>query len=233
MVFTDERNRANREQITIIIPALNESDAIGKVIDELKNYGYDNIIMVDGNSSDNTVDIAKEKGARVIINETNGKTGAIMAGIKAVDTLYLLVMDGDYTYNPAFIDIMLKLAPQYDQVIGSRATGRENIPFFNRFGNRLITMAFNVLFQKNLKDVCSGMYLLRTKVAKEVRFKGKGFEVEVELASNFAATNKKIAEVDIGYRQRLGKKKLGIRHGLNITLFLLREAMKNNLTLFF
>ena len=64
-------------EVTVVIPTLNEAEAIGKVIDELKQYGIVNIIVVDGHSTDGTPKIAKEKGVKVIFQEGKGKALAI------------------------------------------------------------------------------------------------------------------------------------------------------------
>ncbi|MCX8169448.1 MAG: glycosyltransferase, partial [Candidatus Methanomethylicia archaeon] len=87
----------SKDDVTIVIPTLNEEKAIGIVLDELLNLGYRNIIVVDGYSKDNTVKIAFEKGVKVIYQHGHGKTGAIQTALEHVNTSYMLVMDGDYT----------------------------------------------------------------------------------------------------------------------------------------
>jgi len=86
--------------VTILIPTLNEEEAIGKVIQELKSYGYHNILVVDGYSQDRTVEIARENGAKVIYQVGHGKAAAIKTGLERVRTPYVLIMDGDGTYDP-------------------------------------------------------------------------------------------------------------------------------------
>ncbi|HID49541.1 MAG TPA: glycosyltransferase, partial [Chromatiales bacterium] len=194
-----------KSEITVVIPTLNEAEAIGAVIEELKSYGFERIIVVDGRSTDGTPEIAASKGATVVTQRGKGKADAIRTALDYVETPYMLVMDGDLTYDPAHIEKMLELAPLHDEVIGARVTGRENIPLVNRFGNWLLTKLFNVLFGTGLRDVCSGMYVLKTEVAREIRFESKGFSVEVEFAAHVASTTGRITEVDINYRPRVGK----------------------------
>lgn len=216
--------------VTVVIPTLNEEQAIGKVIEELRSHGLDNILVVDGGSSDKTREIAESMGARVILQEGSGKAGAIYTSLKHVSTPYIVVMDGDYTYPAHRIPDLLREAEEkkLDEVIGARKRGRENIPLLNRFGNWVITKAFNLLFATRLSDVCSGMYLVRTETLREVEFVAKGFSVEVEIAAHVASTTRRIGEIPIEYRPRLGKPKLRKWHGLLIALDAVRLALRYN-----
>jgi dolichol-phosphate mannosyltransferase len=217
-----------KDQITIIIPTLNEENAIGQVLDELKCLGYEKIIVVDGHSSDRTVEIVKEKELNTVQQEGgSGKAGGIKTGLRLVKTPYVLIMDGDYTYDPKDIAKMSEIGPMFDEVIGVRDYG-ENMPLLNKLGDKLITRTFNTLFGKNLSDICSGMYLLKTKVAKEILFESKGFDCEIEVAAHIASTNRKIGQVAIDYRGRLGEKKLKRRDGIKITLTAFRLALRSN-----
>ncbi|MEM2410242.1 MAG: glycosyltransferase family 2 protein [Thermofilaceae archaeon] len=221
---------ASDELVTIVIPTLNEEEAIGPVIDELRGFGWNNILVIDGNSDDATRTIAASKGAKVVVQEGRGKADAIKTAVKHVATPYVVVMDGDYTYPAKHIAELLEKAvgEGLDEVIGARRRGREHIPLVNRFGNWVITKAFNLLFATHLSDVCSGMYLVRTDVLREVRFEAKGFSVEVEIAAHVASTTRRIDEIPIEYRRRIGRPKLGRRHGFTIMLDALKLALRYN-----
>jgi dolichol-phosphate mannosyltransferase len=206
----------DKDDITVVLPTLNEEEAIGQVILELGQTGYHNILVVDGYSTDGTAKIAESNGCFVVFQHSKGKCGAIETAIEHVKTPYMLVMDGDCTYNPKDIENFLMHAEKYDQVIGVRVNGRQNISKFNRFGNWLITKTFNVFIGTKLSDVCSGMYLIKTDVARQFELNTKGFDVEVEIAAQ-TASNGRVTEVPIAYRKRLGHKKLhSWRHGFQI-----------------
>jgi len=223
----------SKDVITIVIPTLNEAEGIGRVIDELQEIGYKNIMVVDGYSSDGTPLIAIKKGVRVINQAGQGKSGALATAVQYVQTPYMLVMDGDYTYDPNYINRLIAHAETYDEVIGARAIGRENIPVVNRFGNRLLSYFFKVMFAINLTDVCSGMYLLLTDAAKNLEFTTGGFDVEVEIAAQFAS-NEKVSEVPINYRPRLGEQKLSsLKHGVRIFTSIIRLANFHNAVLLY
>jgi dolichol-phosphate mannosyltransferase len=188
-----------------VVPVLNEEGAIGMVLDELFSNGYRNILVVDGYSKDNTVQIAESKGVHVVQQHGSGKTGAIQTAIDIVPTPYMLVMDGDFTYAAGDIENFLDHAHNYDQIVGIRR--RENISRLHRFGNWIISRFFNLMFDTGLSDVCSGMYLLRTEAAKELDLHSGGFNVDVEIIAQ-TAVGGEITEIPIEYRARVGRPKL-------------------------
>ena len=218
----------SKDEVTVVIPILNESEAIGKVLDELKGFGYENILVVDGYSTDGTQQVVAREGARLVGQVGKGKTGALLTAVNHVKTPYMLVMDGDYTYDPSCIERILVHASEYDQIIGARTTGRHYIPIINRLGNRLLSWVFKILFAVRLSDVCSGMYLLRTDAAKSLEFTTGRFDVEVEIASQMAMDGR-VTEVGVNYGPRLGKQKLSsFRHGITILMSIVRLANINN-----
>jgi dolichol-phosphate mannosyltransferase len=225
--YHDSKESLQPREITVIVLTWNEVGAIGKVVDELKQIGYTNILVVDGYSTDGTAEVARLAGAKVILQTGKGKTGALATAIRYVETPYVLVMDGDFTYDPSCIPDMTSHAAVYDEIIGARTRGRENISFFNRIGNSLLSWFFKVMFAVNLTDVCSGMYLLRSDRVRLFEFTTGGFDV-VEIAAQ-DASNGKITEVPVNYRPRIGRKKLSsVRHGMTIGSSILRLANAHN-----
>jgi dolichol-phosphate mannosyltransferase len=195
-----------RDQVTVVIPTLNEQEAIGPLIDEVKAAGYGKILVVDGYSKDKTAEIAKIRGAQVVGQHGKGKTGAILVARDMVDTPYFLLMDGDYSYNPKDIDRFAVHAEGYDQIIGYRPEVSPNISRTHRVGNWILTKTFNILMGSNIPDVACGMYLMRTKKMKELIFDRSGFEVDQEIAAQMLV-NGKVTYVPIDYRRRLGDAK--------------------------
>jgi len=211
------RDPVSTDMVTVVIPTLNEEEAIGRVLDELIAEGYRNILVVDGYSTDRTVDIAKSKGVSVVYQGGVGKAGAVATAIESVSTPYMLVMDGDYTYDPRDIRRLLEYAGEYDEVIGCRID-RGNIPLMHRFGNKIISLAFSLMLGRRVRDPCSGMYLLRTDFARRLELTSSGFDVEVEIAGQVAALGR-IIEVPVRYRRRMGRGKLKAwRDGFKIIL---------------
>jgi len=224
----------SKDDVTIIIPTLNEEEAIGRVIGEVMEAGYRNIIVVDGYSSDRTVEIAKSMGAQVVSQVGHGKSSAIKTGIEIAQTPYILVMDGDGTYDPKDIERMLKTAVEKDcdEVVGYRVD-RGNIPLLHRLGNRVISTLISLLMGQRVKDPCSGIYLLRADLAKQLEITATGFDVEAEIVSQSIVYGS-VVEVPVRYRRRIGKPKLPTwRAGIRIVLTALKIAWLYNPVLMF
>ncbi len=230
--MTPKRKKEVRiNDIEVVIPTLNEEEAIGRVLDEIYSVGIkpDQVLIVDGHSTDRTREIAKEKGAKVILQEGKGKADAIKTAIKYITRPYMLVMDGDYTYPATEIPKLVRKANEsFDEVIGARLYGRENIPLLHRFGNWIITRIFNLFFGAKLRDVLSGMYLVKLNLVQNLPIESKGFSIEVDIAAKVASITGKIAEVPIHYRERIGKKKLKMIHGALIVKDIIKLAWRYN-----
>lgn len=213
-----EKGSGLNNVITVVIPTLNEENGIAKVIEELHALGINNILVVDGYSKDKTVEIAEKMGAKVLYQQGKGKTGALRTAIDVIETQYMLVMDGDYTYDASCIERLVQHMKSYDEIIGARVpTDKASMTGIHKFGNKMITRAFNLLLSTNITDVCSGMYILRTETARDIHLSTSGFDVEVEIAAQVAAAGR-LTEVPINYRPRIGKQKLSTwKHGFKIT----------------
>ncbi len=225
------KEKVTLSDIEIVIPTLNEEEAIGKVLDEIYSVGVkpEQVLVVDGHSTDRTREIASEKGARVILQEGKGKADAIKTAIKHITRPYMLVMDGDYTYPATEIPKLVEKANEsYDEVIGARLYGRENIPLLHRFGNWIITHIFNLFFGTKLRDVLSGMYLVKLRLVRNLPIESKGFSIEVDIAAKVASITGKITEVPIYYRKRIGSKKLKMIHGALIVKDIVKLAWRYN-----
>lgn len=112
--------------VSVIIPALNEEDAIGRVLGDLPSGVAGEVIVVDGGSRDRTPEMAWTLGARVIVEERRGYGSACLAGLAAVNCPDVVVfLDGDYSDRPAELPALLApiAAGEADLVIGSRLAG--------------------------------------------------------------------------------------------------------------
>lgn len=223
----------NKNDVTIILPTLNEEEPIGPVIDELREFGYNNIIVIDGHSTDKTREIAESKKVEFHLQKGKGKADGIKTVLEYVKTPYLLIMDCDYTYDARDIEKFLEKIKYANQVIGIRDLRSKEIPKFNQFGNSLITRAFNLVMGADLNDICCGMYMFQTDFLKRIDIKLTGYQIELELASKTGEYGK-IAEVPINYRQRLGETKMSaVREGINVFKNLFKFSKVYNPALLF
>ena len=220
-----------RERIAAIIPAKNEALAIGNIIDNLKNNGYvDKVIVIDGNSKDGTVDIAKYHGADVFMAEGKGKGYDMRLFQKHIQEnpqnfgAYVM-LDGDGTYHPENVcnvaePIILKDA---DVVIGSRygrikaePGSQRNV---NKFGNFLLTKAAGFLYQRSdITDLCSGYWGFSNEFFSSAPLTSNGFDFECDIF-NHALRNYRVKTVPIKFGKRRGNGKLSLLGACKIPLF--------------
>jgi dolichol-phosphate mannosyltransferase len=222
--ITGSDHITSKDDITVVIPTLNEAMGIGHVLEELKYEGYYNILLIDGYSFDDTIQIANSYDVDILHQVGKGKTGAIKTSIDHIKTPYFIVIDGDTTYSPKDIKNFIPHMKYYNQIIGARDNGNEHIPKLHKIGNWIINKFFNLMFGTNLTDVCSGLYALNTAFSKELILDTQGFEVEVEIAAQ-SANSGSITEIPISFSKRVGTKKLNPwKDGLKILYAIFKLA---------
>jgi len=220
------------DDLTVVIPVLNERDGLKLVLKELIESGFrvDRIIVVDGGSSDGSWEVAESYGVKVVKQVyPGGKAGGVRTGLELAKTGYVVVLDGDYTYPPIHIwDLCRELDKGYDMVIGVRNPEPGAMNFVFKIGNWILTKWFNIIFGTRLRDVLSGMYAIKVEALRETMWEARGFSVESELVSHIASTTGRIGEVEVYYRRRIGEKKLGLLHGTRIFLDMIKLSWSYN-----
>jgi dolichol-phosphate mannosyltransferase len=229
----DKGKRHGTPSTQVIIAALNEEEGIGPTIFELKKtLKHPRILVVDGKSTDRTVEIAKNMGADIVCQDGLGKGDALAKAIKHSDLTadYVVITDADYTYPAEHVPEMIRILeenPDVGMVCGNRFNSELNLDktcdiFY--FGNRLIAFLHNLLNGVALADPLTGLRVVRAEILRSWKVKSKGFDVEVELNHQVEREGFGIAEIPIQYRERLGEKKLGIRHGAEILRRIMLET---------
>lgn len=228
----------NKDEVCILIPTLNEELTIGKIVHEFRETGYDHILVIDGKSTDNTVKFARDSGGNVRTQLGTGKGNAIIEAFKVIEQPYILMLDGDGTYNPKDAEKMLiPLYSGYDQVIGDRLTNPEEGAFshLNLFGNHMVNLLFKVAHSRDLHDILS-RYRAFTKAAiHQMNLKEKGFEIETEISVEAVRNGQRIMVVPIKYSRRPGTdtKLSPIHDGFKIVGTIYRLARVNNPLFYF
>ena len=217
----------------IIIAALNEAPGIGLTIAEMKDtLGEISVLVVDGRSSDRTVEISKNLGAKVVCQDGIGKGDALAKALEHADLNvdYVIVTDADYTYPAEYVPAMIKVLeenPLVGMVCGNRFNGHvDNKVLHSIFhiGNKLLALAHNMLNGVPLQDPLTGLRVIRAEVLRGWIVKSKGFDIEVELNHLVEHRGFGIREIPISYRVRLGEKKLKVSHGVTILKRILLET---------
>jgi len=218
------------KELSIIIPTLNEENGIKIVLERCSTLPITKkIIIVDGGSKDRTVDIVKKFDAKIIIENKKGYGRAYRTGFKHAKGTFIVTMDGDGSYDPRDILKLFKIIKNDINVFisGNRLKNlkRESMPLINNWGNKLISFVSNLLFDTNIKDSQSGMWLFRRSLLKNLRLKedGMSFSSEIKLEAYRKA---KFIECPISYEPRLGKKSMNfLKQGYGILKFLLKRAL--------
>jgi dolichol-phosphate mannosyltransferase len=217
----------------VIIAALNEEEGIGLTIVELKAIlDRPRVLVVDGRSTDRTVEVAKNMGADVVFQDGLGKGDALAKAIKCVDLTvdYVVLTDADYTYPAEYVPEMIRILeenPGVGMVCGNRFNSELNLGEKHNIlylGNRVIAFTHNLLNGVQLVDPLTGLRVVRAGILRSWKVKSKGFDVEVELNHQVEREGFGIVEVPIKYRERLGEKKLGVKNGAEILRRIILET---------
>ena len=228
----------NKDEVCILIPTLNEDLTIGEIVREFRELGYNHILVIDGNSTDNTVKISRESGANVSTQSGKGKGNAIIEAFAIIEQPYVLMLDGDGTYSPKDAEKMLTpLFSGFDQVIGDRLINAEEGAFsrLNLFGNHMVNLLFKVAHSRDLHDILSGYRGFTRSAIHQMNLKQKGFEIETEISVESVRNGQRVMVVPIKYSRRPGTvTKLSPFHdGIKIVSTIYRLARMNNPLFFF
>ena len=196
------------DKIAVLIPCYNEEKTIGKVIGDAKKALPEATIYVyNNNSTDRTVEIAKEAGAVVRNEYKQGKGNVIRRMFREIDALVYVMVDGDDTYPmesaPEMVDLVLN--HNSDMVVGDRLSSTyytENKRPFHNFGNSFVRGAINKLFDCNIRDIMTGFRAFSYEFVKTFPVLSKGFEIETEMTIHAVYNNMQIDNVVIDYRDR-------------------------------
>ena len=193
----------------VIIPCYNEAVTIAKVVDDFKRVlPLADIYVYDNNSSDNTGDIARERGAIVRVEHRQGKGNVVRQMMRDIDADYYLMVDGDDTYPAeAAPDVLAPLIEgDADMVVGDRLSngtyGEENDRAFHGFGNNLVRFLIKAIYGFEFTDVMTGYRAYNRVFAKTMPVTSPGFEIETELSIHAVDKRWRITQVPIDYRDR-------------------------------
>jgi glycosyltransferase involved in cell wall biosynthesis len=205
-------------EISVVIPCLNEEEAVGKVVDSslegIRRSGRPGeVIVVDNASTDRSAVVAAEHGATVVREERPGYGSAYLAGLAVAQGDYIVMGDADETYPMQdlgpFVD---RLEEGDDLVMGSRFEGTihgEAMPWLNRHvGNPILTGLLNVLFGVKISDAHCGMRAVRKDALPTLDLHSTGMEFASEMVFKAFRRKLRVSEIPIDYYPRVGESKL-------------------------
>jgi len=198
----------------IVMPAFNEEQSVGRVLDEIPREHADTVIVVDNGSTDRTADVASEHGAVTLREERRGYGAACLKGIGYTqdDTDVIVILDADHSDYPEDLpDILRPIRDgRADLVIGSRTMGRAEkgaLPWNQRWGNMLATFLMRVLYGARLTDM-GPFRAIRRDHLMSYKMTDPTFGWNVEMQAKAIIAGSRIAEVPVRYRARIGKSKI-------------------------
>lgn len=204
-------------KIVVIIPAFNEENAVGKVVNAIPKDWVEEIVVVNNNSTDHTRQSAEREGALVLDQPMKGYGNACLKGIEYVKSKaekpgIIVFLDADYSDYPEQLPELVKpiLEEEMDMVIGSRALGEReggSMTFPQVFGNWLATRLIRLFYGYRFTDL-GPFRAIRWDKLLEINMQDKTFGWTVEMQVKAAKMKMKCTEVPMAYRNRIGKSKV-------------------------
>jgi glycosyl transferase family 2 len=216
--------------VTVVLPVLNEAANLPLVFDSLPAW-IDELVLVDGRSTDNTIEVARRlrPDVKVVVQGGVGKGDALVAGFAASTGDIIITIDGDgSTDGREIVRFLGTLLAGADFAKGSRfsSSGRsDDITILRRFGNKMLNITVNRMFGTSFSDLCYGYNAFWARHLDKLDLDCPGFEVETLMSIRAARAGLRIQEVPSHERPRMhGSSNLSaVRDGLRILRLILAE----------
>ena len=226
--------------LSIIIPVYNEEKTIIKVLEKIKNnspnlFKYEVIVIDDGSTDESKKLLENNKNLynKLLINDTNkGKGFSVKKAILSSSGTHIIFQDADFEYDPSDFGKFEKIFADFnaDGIIGSRFvysnyTRSHNI--LNKFGNKLITLIFNLLYNTTFTDIYSCYFAFKKNLLDGQSLRTEGFEQHAEILCKVMKKGNKFYEVPISYNGRSYRegKKIRPHHFFAILYQIFRERI--------
>ncbi|OGQ48560.1 MAG: hypothetical protein A3H42_06910 [Deltaproteobacteria bacterium RIFCSPLOWO2_02_FULL_46_8] len=208
----------------VCLPVYNEEESLQDMIDQIREVGFD-LFVVDEHSKDKTLEIAEKNRVPVYQRDGSGKGWGVRKAVEVAKKMgydNLALIDCDCTYPPKYIPELLKYLPEYDMAIGKRAIS--DIPRLNRLPNKFFNFLINMLFLSSLKDVNSGLRVIKLDQIPDLD--AEKFDIEAQITIRALKKGLRIKEIPIEYLERKGKPKVRVKDGLVILFRIIRERFQ-------
>ena len=216
------------QQITVVIPCLNEEQGIEQVLRRMPAF-VDEVIVVDNGSTDRTSEVARSFGAAVIREDVRGYGRSYKRGFSTAKGDIIITLDGDHSYPPDAISYLLEafFHLDVDFLNASRFPVRDPraMSFKHKFGNFVLSFAMSLLYFRWVRDSQSGMWVFRRSILADMNLvsDSMAFSEEIKIEA-LKSSRVRFAEIPVQYSSRLGEIKLNPwRDGFYNLWFLLRK----------
>ena len=200
--------------LSVVVPFFNEEKFLDQSVNRLlENNIYEEILLIDNNSTDNSYNIAKklsENSKNIYLYKTNkekGKGVALSHAKELITTSHVVIHDADLEYFPEDICEMFEVSKKFSNsmILGSRFIGkkeRKNIYIRTSIANKVMSVFFSIVNFYYISDVATCYKLMPTDFFKKTTLKENGFSIEIELLSKFLKYNRSVKEIPIKYKGR-------------------------------
>ncbi|MFC7098349.1 S-layer glycoprotein N-glycosyltransferase AglJ [Halobaculum marinum] len=227
--------------VCVLLPTYDEAATVADVVTDFRRHGFENVLVIDGGSTDDTRDLAREAGARVEIQSGSGKGQAVREAVaRHVDATYVLMADADGTYEAADAEAMLQ--PLRDgtaeHVIGDRFADmhEDAMTGLNSVGNTIFNSLFALIHREDYADILSGYRAFTRESFERLRLTADGFGIETEMAVECARHDVRTTVVPITYLPRPDGSNTNlhpVKDGGIILMAIYRQAKTSNPLFYF
>lgn len=216
---------------TLFIPTLNEIEGMKKIMPRVKKSWVDEILVLDGGSTDGTIEYARSKGYRVVKQRSKGITNAYREAVKIAKGDYIIAFSPDGNSLPEVIPkLVKKISEGYDMVIASRYKGKaksEDDDLVTAFGNWMFTTIINIFFGGHYTDSLVMFRAFKKNIVKKLQISVPRAGFEPVLAIRCAKEKLAVAEIPASEPKRIGgKRKMNpILNGLDILRLIASELV--------
>jgi len=186
-----------KKRISLIIPTKNEQGNLQKVLDTIPSY-IDEIIVVDGHSTDKTVEIAKKNRCKVYFDD-GMKGSAVRLGVEKAKGDYIIMMDADCSNSSVEFGLLIEgLEAGFDFCFGSRfiqGGGSDDMPWYRVLGNKLFVWIVNTNWSMKYSDLCYGYRSFKRDSFRKLGLESTDFSIETEMSIKVAKKGFKVVEI--------------------------------------
>lgn len=195
----------------LIVLTLNEIDGVREILPKINRKWVDEIVIVDGGSTDGTVEECGKMGFKVITQKIKGHGGAILSGVEATKSDNIIIFGPDGNHEPEEIPRLIEKQKEgFDQVIVSRfSQTSQNLDagLIDGFGNKMFTFLMNILFHGNLTDALNESRIISRNAFMAIKFDAMKLDSTFQMSIRGLKKKQKIIEIDGNERIRIGGKR--------------------------
>lgn len=221
-----------KKKVSVVAVCLNEEKIILDVLKNIPHDIVDEILVVDGYSTDNTYDLVKKAGYHIILQEKKGRGAAFRTGFKRAKGDIIVMLSTDGNELPCDIrKLIAKIKQDYDMVIATRfGLGRsEDVTFIRNIGNHFFTWLCNIVAGLTLTDSQNGFRAITKEALHAMNLKSDRFDIEAEMTVKAGKLGLRVGEVPtIEDLRKFGDSRLRtFRDGYCIFKRIVKEAVRS------